>query len=243
MKINRAILACDDNPLYQNFWPLAAKAWTNMGIRPTLALIGDSEADESCGDVVRIPTIEGIPNDFIAQVVRAFLPVLFPEDVCLLSDIDMLPMNKDYYTKSVEHIADDCIVIYSADAHKGKVHFPMCYIAGKGKLFHEILQVDRNDITSIKHLIELWYATGLGWSTDEVMLTKQITSWHGFPHKTVLLKRGGWKPWARRRIDRGKWQINPLLLLFNYYIDAHLPRPYDEIKLKQLIKRINQGKC
>ncbi len=243
MKIDRSILACDDNPLYQNFWPLAAKAWTNMNIQPTLAIVGDSVVDESCGDIIRIPSLEGIPNDFIAQVVRAFLPILFPDDVCLTSDIDMLPMNKGYYLKSVEHIDENALVIYSADAYKNTIRFPMCYIAGKGKLFQEILDIRQNDFLTIIKLIKAWYALELGWNTDEIMLTRQITSWVGFSEKTILLKRGGWKPWARRRLDRSQWNINPLLLSFNYYIDAHMPRPFDSNVLKPLIKRVEAGKC
>ena len=60
-------------------------------------------------------------------------------------------------------------------------------------------------------------------------------------NQMVLLNRG-WSPLAKRRLDRARWRINPFLLYFSYYIDAHLPRPYDEKKLKTLIKRIEMSK-
>lgn len=241
MKIDRVILACDDNPLYQNFWQLVAKAWTIMGVRPTLALVGDTEIDESFGDVVRIPSIDGIPNSFITQVVRAFLPILFPNDVCLISDIDMLPLNKDYFFNAAKPVPDNFLLVYSADAYPNESRYPMCYLAAKGATFQDILTIKEANISLIIQSIKDWHSEGLGWNTDEILLARHIQAWQGFDNQMVLLNRG-WSPFAKRRLDRARWFINPLSLYFNYYIDAHLPRPYDEKKLKPLIKCIETGK-
>ena len=56
MKIDRVILSSDTNPYYLDFWPIVAKAWVKMGIKPTLALVGNEpvEIDESLGDIIRI---------------------------------------------------------------------------------------------------------------------------------------------------------------------------------------------
>ena len=241
MKIDRVILACDDNPLYQNFWQLVATAWTNMGIRPTLALVGDTKIDENFGDVVHIPSIDGISNGFITQVVRAFLPILFPNDVCLLSDIDMMPLNKNYFLKAANPVPDNFLLVYSADAYPTELRYPMCYLAAKGAIFQEILTVKEGNISLIIEGIKDWHSEGLGWNTDEVLLGRHIKAWQGFDNQMVLLNRG-WSPLAKRRLDRARWFINPLFLYFNYYIDAHLPRPYDEKKLKRLMKYIESQK-
>jgi len=41
MRINRAIVSADSNPLYYEFWPIVAKAWRNIGPEPTAAVIGN----------------------------------------------------------------------------------------------------------------------------------------------------------------------------------------------------------
>ena len=98
-KIDRAIVASDTNPMYLDFWPVVAKVWKQViGIQPTLALIAppNTIVDESVGDVIRFYPIPGIPTWQHAQMIRMLLPTLFENEVCITSDIDMLPMSRQY---------------------------------------------------------------------------------------------------------------------------------------------------
>src|SRR3989338_1548516 len=91
MKLTRVILAVDNNDWYIGFWEAAAKSWKQIiGITPTLALIADDSVhiDESLGEVIRFAPIEGLPSGYPAQVIRLLLPALYPDEVCLVSDID-----------------------------------------------------------------------------------------------------------------------------------------------------------
>ena len=79
--IDRAIVSSDSNPDYLDFWPIVAKAWNKLGIRPTLALIADKsvQVDESLGDVIRFEPIKGVSNALYAQTIRLLLPILFED--------------------------------------------------------------------------------------------------------------------------------------------------------------------
>jgi hypothetical protein len=240
--IQRAIVSTDANPFYYDFWPLAAKAWGNFKIAPVAAVVGDLNLNYEHGLVIKVPLIDNIPVGFIAQVIRFIIPCLFPDEVSVIGDIDMIPLNKAYFTQQVSPYDEDSIIIFSADAYKDQVRYPMCYIAAKGKYFQQIIGLKDTHWSTIKEFIEHLYALGLEWDTDELFFAKQL---HQSPllKKAVFLTRGGWAPAARNRIDRVKWYYSKLGLLTNQYIDAHCVRPLNTnlSKLKNLIAFVESG--
>src|SRR3990170_756122 len=122
LKINRVILAVDTNPTYIQFWPVTARAWHKiLGVRPTLALIADSSVhvEKSVGDVIRFDPIPGIPTSLQAQTIRLLLPALFENDVCILSDIEMMPLNRKYFENSVKSVDENSFVVFRDRAYGG----------------------------------------------------------------------------------------------------------------------------
>lgn len=241
MVINRAIVSTDHNPIYYEFWPLVAKSWKNFNIEPTLALIGDIKLNYSCGTIVTLPAMPDIPSGFIAQVIRFIIPCLFPDEVSVIADIDMLPLSRNYFSTNVTKYADDSILVFSADAYKTEIRYPMCYIAAKGKYFQEIIGLKNTDLPSIQSFIKDLYALNLNWDTDELFFAKKLHESTLFS-KVIFLKRG-WTPYASKRIDRSSWQYSKLNLFFDKYIDAHCLRPLHEHmqQLGSLIEYIDHG--
>lgn len=223
-KIDRVILGCDANPLYLEFWPVVAKTWTELvGIKPTLALIATADVyiDESLGDVIRFEPIPNIPTSFQAQVIRLLLPILFENEVCIISDMDMIPCQKDYFINSVKDIAAECFVIYKDGAFNSDEYkeYPMCYNAALGKTFKEIFKVDNAD--QIIQLMKEWYNCDLGWTSDQQILYAALNLWD--QKNTRLVKLGHD---VHPRIDRGHWMYNEQAVKNHYYIDSHMLRPY-----------------
>lgn len=224
MIINRAIVSTDSNPIYYEFWPLVAKAWKNTQIEPTVAVIGALNLNYAYGTIVKMPVIEGISSGFIAQVIRLIVPCLFPEEVCIIGDIDMIPLSRQYFTKHIAGYDDDSIIVFSSDAYKTELRYPMCYIAAKGKYFQEIIGLKNTDLDTIVNFIKDLHALNLAWDTDELFFTRQLHN-SALLSKTILLKRGGWKPFAKNRIDRTHWKYSLWGFSINKYIDAHCLRP------------------
>ncbi len=227
MKLDRVILSTDANPDYIQFWPVVAKAWKKLtGVRPTLALIADAnvQIDESLGDVIRFEPIPGVPTSMYAQAVRLLLPALFPDDTCIVSDIDMLPMTRSYFVDLIKNVPDTHFVIYRDRAYPPKfVQYPMCYVAAKGRVFGEVFHITSRD--EIPTIICAWKELGYGWNTDELVMYQYLSRWSGFLNRTARFGHTG-----VQRLDRSRWHMNDHLISSGHYTEAHMPRPYARYK-------------
>jgi hypothetical protein len=224
VQLDRVILASDSNPAYLAFWPIVARAWQEVvGIRPTLALIAGPEVqvDESLGDVVRFEPLSNVPTWFSAQNVRTLLPALFPDQVCILSDIDMLPLSRDYFCQPAGLAPVDNLIIYHDQACDDR--YPICYLAGSGKVFQQITGV--STIGQIRMQIQNWYqiyAPYLGWDTDEKLFFQLVRVWSGCPGR--IFKVGLGRDFSRR-INRNL-SYDAQKLAAGFYVDAHLPKNF-----------------
>lgn len=224
--IDRVILSCNNDPLYIEFWPVVAPLWQAMGIRPTLALIGDEDCvvDETLGDVIRFDPIPGVPESLHSQAIRLFLPCLFPEDGCIISDIDMIPILKDYYVDGAAFCPDEGFVVFRDKVEHYCMHkYPMCYIAAKGKIFGSVFSVSNKEEIEDRILDFLDY--DLGWNTDELLLYQFLDEWEKKGGNLVKLGYG-----LGPRLDRGNWKLDFLTLKVFDYIDCHCPRPYSSYR-------------
>ncbi len=252
MKIDRVILSTNTNPGYSDFWPIVATSWKKrIGVKPTLALIcdGDIKIDESLGDVIKFDPIPGVPVSFQATTIRLFLPAYFPDDVCILSDIDMLPIEKSYFFDSLTTITDDSMfIVYNDKTYNPKIpRYPICYNVAKGSTFKELFGVI--DVKDIPNIIKRWYkattSVCLGlrlneadvekliFQTDERMLSVYLSIWKDA--ETRLFKLGRT---PAREINRQNWSYDPKGVKTGFYQDAHLLRPYSDPRKKQLIDQL-----
>ena len=238
MKIDRVILSTNDNEDYYSFWPLVAKRWSSWGIAPELFVVSKNDLgiDNSLGNVTYIDPLDNYSTAHQAQIARFFGATNFKDEVCLISDIDMMPLNKDYFIKSVDRYTDDSIVFYSADAYlPGNPAFPaypMCYMAAKGKTFEEII---KSNLDEFSIDFPEWMSHGYGWFTDEKVFYQKLQYWKKDNEKRMALLRRGFNisndPQTIRRIDRANnSHYNGDFLKNNFYVDYHMPRPYKSHK-------------
>lgn len=246
LKINRAIVASDTNPVYLDFWPIVAKAWKQLiGVQPTLALIASPEivVDESVGDVIRFNPIPGVPTWQQAQMIRMLLPALFKEDVCIISDIDMLPMSKKYFTDPIKNIATNRLVTYHDGMYGPLINgvprgIPMCYVVAQGKTFAEVFGI--KSIQDIERTIKVW-STGheQNWVRDEQILREYIVAWHKITNRGVFL---GYREdyVLNHRIDRGHWPVKyeAHFIRSGWFHDSHMVRPLSSFRkqISELMK-------
>jgi hypothetical protein len=224
LELNRVILSTDENDLYIQFWPIVAEAWKAMGIRPTLALISEHDCvDSTIGDVIRFDPIPGFSTAMQAQVFRLFLPVLFPEEGCIISDIDMIPISKEYFVNNAKLCPGNAFLIYRDEAiPKEYNEYPMCYIAAKGKIFGSIFRV-ADKIDFVDRLRECRTIHD-AFNTDQVVLFRWVNRWQldggevvKLGHTvTQRLDRADWRDWRPEEIECA--------------IDAHCPRPYSQYR-------------
>ena len=252
MKIDRVIFSSDTTEKYLQFWPLICDAWIRlMNVQPVFVLVMDKrkgrEEEEristSIKERIRSSIVFGPNVEFIpiwcnpefpaaqqAQLIRFYAATLFDTsiktEVCLLSDIDMLPLNPSYFHDPVLTLDNSKLVIYSSDAYKTKPEegFPICYMAGTGTTFGEVIGGTWNNFHD---QIGSWLEHGFGWRTDEKVFWLKWKEWKGKDDRTILLNRGFSGFRTIDRIDRAG-NIPVKMIEEGYYKDFHMPRPYQK---------------
>lgn len=228
MRLNRVILATDSKPEYLACWPHAAKAWSKIvGVRPTLALVAHEnvQVDESLGDVIRFIPVKGLRTDFQAQVIRLLLPALFPDEICIISDIDQIPANSNYFCNSISSFDDDSFVVFKEFiSHKAPDEIPICYNAAKGRVFGDIFGV-LPTLDSIRDRI-IYYGETVypvhKWYSDQKILFHSLTSWRFYTSKCIHLG----EDWVHRKLFWYDWPQARAQLKSGWYHDVQLQKPF-----------------
>lgn len=211
------LFSSDDDPNYSNFAPLVTEMWQELGFDTYHIQIGKEPFFK----------IVGVETSLQAQISRIYAPTLFQNRICLTTDIDMLPFNRDYFCSKLPE-NENQVSIYSYDAHDG-ARYPMCYLAAYGKAFSDIVLNNKEE--SWENFVKRLNSMNLGWNTDELYITEMI-------NKSDLIKikhNRGWKNGlASGRLDRSLWREDK-----DFYIDAHCPRPYRD-SYRGLIKYLKK---
>lgn len=257
MKIKNVIMSVDDSH-HQYFWPVVANVCKKvLQIQPVLFRISDEDGDfydDGNGLVKKVKRIEGIPTSTQGQLLRLYGTKYFPEEVCLISDVDMMLLSKKYFVEDLLEFSDDSYVIFSSDGYDlsrkecrdlfDSQVYPMCYHAAKGKIFSDILELGDGFGEFVNRVISSPITNKVEWYSDEVYLSHMINS--KFDNYEIhKLKRGfGDNYYIPTRIEKYNFPVDyrgneemritnsrvgnydPEKLKENYYIDCHCVRPY-----------------
>ena len=175
MKIDTVILSSDDNPNYIQFWPIVSEAWSLMGIEPILIYTGEEKLKLK-GNVINYG-IKNINSSFVAQNIRILYPSLLSDRTCLVSDMDILPLSKNYFVDSVLNFNENSFIIYRPDAGLPSNMISLCWIAAASKTWYELFKVDSEK--KIEKYLKKWYTKnysiqGTAWYTDQIKLRKYV---------------------------------------------------------------------
>lgn len=235
MKIEYAIVSSNKNQMYLDFWPIVKYLWINIiNIKPVLVLISERDLITDNGDHIihEIKSVDGVDTGFQSQISRMYVTKFYSDKVCITSDIDMLPLSKEYFNNIANDFSDDSLCILSSDAYK-EIRYPICYNVAKGSTFNEILKMDCTFDDYCKRLLSF----NQGWDTDELYFGKCVYEFND-KSRIKLLSRGWTNGIANHRIDRVRWVYDTNLLKSGRYIDSHSLRPYSIYK-EEIRKLIN----
>lgn len=257
MKIEKVIMSCDDSH-YQDYWPVVSKVCKKqLGATPVLFKIGEKETDfyfDGNGLVKEVKSLPQTQTNIQSLFYRIYGTKFFPNEVCLISDIDMMLLSYDYFQNTIKDFDEDSIVVYSSDAYdltrndsKGWFNsdiFAMCYNAAKGKIFEEVLDLSGSFSDFLDRLNNFKYEKTLEWFGDEVYLTKKIEQFSD-KFQVHKLRRGYEEGFVlKNRIEKWNFPVdyvdgqmkslnirdglyNKDLLEEGFYLDCHCIRPFD----------------
>lgn len=256
MVIDKVIMSCDDSH-YQYYWPVVAKVCKKIiKATPVLFKIGQEESDfyfDGNGIVKNVKALPNIETGIQSLFYRIYGTKLFPEEICLISDIDMLLMSYDYFQGTIKNFSDDSIVVYTSDAYDLERKdskdlfstniFGMCYNAAKGKIFTDVLDLNGSFEDFLKTIDSFKSDKGLEWYGDEVYLTNQIEKYSD-KYEVHKLRRGVEEGFViKNRIEKWNFPVehvneqmrldnlrdgnyDPQLLREGFYLDCHCIRPF-----------------
>jgi len=256
MKVEKVIMSCDDSH-YQDYWPVVSKVCKKqLGATPVLFKIGEKETDfyfDGNGLVKEVKALPQIQTSVQSLFYRIYGTKFFPNEVCLISDLDMMLISYDYFQNTIKDFHEDSIVVYSSDAYDVNRNdskqwfdfnvFAMCYNAAKGKIFEEVLDLKGSFSDFLDKLNNFKYEKTLEWFGDEVYLTKKIEQFSD-KFQVHKLRRGYEEGFVvKNRIE--KWNFpadytdeqmkllnirdvsyDKNLLKEGFYLDCHCIRPF-----------------
>lgn len=232
MKIDYVIISSDDNPLYKDFYEVVSKQWNKFGFKTYYINITniDEIKENEYGIIHKIKKIENVPTGLQSQIVRLFSSNFIYGNI-LISDIDMLPLNGDYFNSYLNQLTDKNIILYSGQPYGNVPFYPMCYVLSNTITLKTALNIGDLTFEEFCHFLVKKYNSS--WNTDEQFLYDSLKN---FNDNLIIKSRD-----FNNRIDRSNWVYNDELLKNSFYIDSHLLRPYSEFKeqINILINKIN----
>lgn len=245
MIIDCILSACNLNKLYYDFVPIFVKSWKKLipEADVKIILISDilpNDLKEYETNIILFKPIQNISSAFISQYIRNLYPaVLNYTNGVLITDIDMLPMNRKYYTNNIKYFDNNKFIHYRAGIYFDDGQMVMCYNVAPSNIWKKIFDVNtENDI--VRRLIEVHNKVNYDgipghrcWSIDQLDLYEKVMAWDKKTNNLILLDD---KINNFHRLDRETIMHETDLIKkikTEYYSDYHALRPY------HLYKEIN----
>lgn len=260
--VDRVVFCLTKNELYIDFWNYISKLYrVKYNITPTLFFSGDDNdlkilkgegrLSVEFGEVYLLPRVLDIPfdgdMDWTCTWGLFYGAAQFPDDICMLSGIDQIPLNNkllDYLKRS--GYRDSYTVLwsdaYGANTGLGKM-YPSSHHIAKGKFFKKLYKID--DSWSVELLKVFNSSSRLGfeypfncnnfWGLDEAYSSWNINEYvrgqnMGFE---VVLMKNIFHLFKKTRLDRGtsKIYLTDFDVLLNeiksgLYCEYHARRPF-----------------
>ena len=234
MKISKVIITSTPDKNYLDYWPLVKQSWENLDIEPVLYVITKDSIEIQSNSYF----IDKLNPVFVAQNLRLLIPALYPDEVCLLSDIDMMPLSKQYFQDSISEFSEDSFVVYRSDATPDNM-LPICWNAALGRTWGEIFSI--KNIEDIDETLKKWYPKKYkpykkNWYIDQIKLREYLNVFEINNSERV-------KYFADNDLGFGRLNRDTLYDDFEEYnnqkeayVDFHMPRPF--LENEELINQV-----
>lgn len=251
MKIRCVLSACNTNSMYMDFIPIFIRSWKKLFPEVEIKIIIvakriPNEYVKFSENLILFPP-EGVPDAFVSQYIRLLYPAILKLDCgVIITDIDILPMSRDYYIRSLENLNQDCFVSYREILTEWN-ELAICYNAAAPRTWAEIFNV--HSLSDVRERLRSAYASvsydgkhgGQGWSTDQRDLLAHLRRWPAKEERWKILKD---RDTGFNRLDRSERQLRHLTwfsrapiawltrrrIRCGYYTDFHAFRPYADYK-------------
>jgi len=157
--------------------------------------------------------------------------ILNYENGVMITDMDMLPMNKTYYTEYIKNIDNNKFVYYRGHICGEDKQLVMCYNVSTPNVWKEVFNI--HSVENIKKLIQLISNANIireghgnvGWDIDQRFLYHKVMEWKNKTNNVVFLFD---KDTKFLRLDRHDFTMTNDIkdaISSGYFSDYHCYRP------------------
>ena len=245
MKLECVLTAVNDNKLYIDFIDIFIKSWNKLYpyVDVKIILISNKIPDEYTKykkNIILFEPIENISTAFISQYIRLLYPCILNYNSIMITDIDNIPMNREFFSKNIEDIPNDKWVNLRDWVYNNQIC--MAWQIASSNTWREVFGISNLDDIK-ERLIEVNKSIkyqnkhgGEGWCKDQIDLYKYVMNWKNKENNYVVLKDSNTK---FKRLNRGGFNKEELLKsnIKGKYSDYHCLRPmstYKDINYKIL---------
>lgn len=227
MKLTTVLASVNLNSDYYLFIPKQILFWKKFDIKFIALIVGNKIPDEllkSSDNIILWNRNLDLNSVFVAQNLRIYYTSLLDlpyDELVMITDMDMLPMNDRYYKYGLDNFSHNDFIYYR---HIDRNQIYMCYNAAHPKIWSKIFNI--NNENDIEERIKKTYINNYngipgstGWFCDQEILYKYLIK---YPYLKVL----------NRPIRRLEVQDHIKHLKLNHknfisnYDDAHYHRSY-----------------
>lgn len=242
MKIDVCIIASDLHESYMGTYEYVRKAWREIiGIPTLLIIVADKIPEELIKykeEIILFPSIDGLHSAFVAQCIRVLYPCLLKNQNVMISDADIIPLNKKYFVESIKDFENKYFISFTKRYHDNKQQ-AICYNCANSSVWQDVFKIYSLD--DIHARLFEWYNFKYngekncdGWYTDQEKLYEYLQRWDKSRH--ILLDDENLN---FQRLDKKDkvFIVNNIQVIMdninnNKYTDYHFIRPYQKyIKL------------
>lgn len=238
MKLDCVLSAVNENPLYMDFVPIFIQTWNKMypHVDIRIVLIAHNIPENLLqykNNIILFKPIENVLTSFTSQFIRLLYPcILNYKNGVMITDIDMLPMNRTYYTENIKLYDNSKFIYYRDNVCFNEKQIAMCYNVATPDVWKSIFNINSlediifkiKDISKNNKIIE--GHGNVGWCIDQITLYDNVINWNKKTNNFICLKEN---QTGFNRLDRNTFNINNINIRNNIingvYCDYHCYRP------------------
>ena len=242
IKLDCILTAVNTNPLYADFIPIFIKTWKKLypSVDVKIVLIANKIPEKYLqykDNIILFEPIKNVLTSYTSQIIRIFYPcILNYNNGVMITDIDMIPMNKSYYTENIKIYDNNKFIYFRGNVLLSNKEIAMCYNVAIPTVWNQIFTINsvediKNRIIDInKNNIILEGHGNTGWSIDQQVLYNKVMSWNKKTNNLVILKD---KDTGFNRLDRSNLRLNDIIkknIKDHKYSDYHALRPFKQFE-------------
>ncbi len=239
--IDRIIMGTNEDAMYFDFWKIQVLAHrtffpdamltiavlTDRPDKPLFAAMRDAGVDVWPYQPSRL-----VPHGNQAKLLRYYCASQFTKEVCVVSDIDTIPLQSAYVEKIGNAVTPDQLLAVGREVlingpDSGK--FPAHHTSGYGKIFNQLYRCHNK---SFAECVEQFIGMRMFDSKENVIslpfnfsdesLNRALIHLNKVSVKDIIRTIDIQKQW----IDRSWWKVDEDFLNGGGYIEANLLRPF-----------------